>query len=185
MYFFRQTHILSIFAAALLASSAGFALPETESARPALAFADAEDSKVDLRGFNGKALVVVLENKESASQNLAFKSELAALGLSKELREGYTLVPIADVEGYDYWPARGFVKDAIRSESKKIGRTVWIDWGGSARKAFGASKDKSVVLVYGKNGKLKFAAEGPLDKVARGKALTALKCDVVSCGDSP
>lgn len=167
----------------LLAASPAFALPAQGTVRPALSLVDVEDQAVELRGVNGKPMVVVLENRESAEQNTSFKSDLATLNKSKEAREGYVLIPIADVEGYDYWPARGFVKDAIREQNKKLGRPIWVDWRGQARRTFGASKDKSVILIFGKDGKLKFAAEGTLGTAQRAQAMTALKCELTPCGE--
>jgi hypothetical protein len=181
------TAAVAVAVAILLAHSAvAVALPSAGTLRPALSLVDAEDTAFDLRGINGKPIVIVHESKEASSQNVAFKSDLGKLSAKRKERkeekgEGYALIPIADADGYDYWPARGFVKSAIREESKKIGRSVYIDWGGSARKALGITQNKSAILIFGKDGKLKCSREGTLSKEDRDKAMQILNCEISAC----
>jgi predicted transcriptional regulator len=175
MYLLSGVTILAILAAPASAE----ALPKVGTSRPGVALANADDETFDLRAVNGKPLVIVYESKDAAAQNTAFKADLKSLtATSTTFKEGYALTPIADADGYDYWPARGFVKSAIRDESKKIGRTVYIDWTGAARKSLGATHDKSAILIYGKDAKLKFAGEGTLSEADRKLALRVLKCEV-------
>jgi predicted transcriptional regulator len=163
----------------LAAPSLAEALPKSGTSRPGIVLANADDEAFDLRAINGKPLVIVHESKDAAGQNTAFKADLRTLTTaSTTFRDGYALIPIADADGYDYWPARGFVKSAIRDESKKIGRLVYIDWTGAARKALGVTHDKSAILIYGKDARLKFAAEGTLSEADRKLALRVLKCEI-------
>jgi predicted transcriptional regulator len=165
--------------AVLAASTYADALPKVGTGRPGISLANADDETFDLRAVNGKPLIIVHESKDAAGQNTGFKADLKTLTASSAVfRDGYALIPIADADGYDYWPARGFVKSAIRDESKKIGRPVYIDWTGAARKSLGVTHDKSAILIYGKDAKLKFAAEGALSEADRKLALRVLKCEV-------
>ena len=66
------------------------------------------------------------------------------------------------MSSYDFWPAKGFVKDAIREESRKAGTTIYCDWDGTFRKAYRLRQGISNVILVGKSGEVLFAAEGAL-----------------------
>ena len=88
------------------------------------------------------------------------------------------LVAIADVQGYDYWPVRGFVKDAIRDESRKFGTVIYCDWDGTAQRTFGLQRGTSNLILYGRDGKVIFSHEGPLSAVERSHAIELLRRQV-------
>ena len=71
-------------------------------------------------------------------------------------------LPVADVEKFDFWPARPFAVRAIRREQVRTGSTILVDWKGSARRRWGLTLHKSGVLLLDGAGTLIFAEEGPL-----------------------
>ena len=71
------------------------------------------------------------------------KEELGKLAKGDRYKTAIALLAVADVEGYDYWPVRGFVKSAIRKESRKFGTTIYCDWDGSFRSALGLRNEPS------------------------------------------
>ncbi len=142
--------------------------------------ADARATSIDGRVFStaavkGRALVIVYEDKDSATLNAAVKRDLAALMKDDTTRAAVVVAAVADVSEYDSWPAKGFVKDAIREEEKKSGTTIWCDWDASFRKALALGKGTSNVVVIGRDGKVKFAVQGALSKEQRGDLATIVK----------
>lgn len=145
--------------------------------------ADARVEDVDGRvfrpsAFKGRPILVVYEDKESKDANTAFKADLTRLMKEKPLRDAVVLAAVADVSEYDSWPAKGFVKDAIRDEQKKSGTTIWCDWDASFRKAFDLTRGKSNVLVLGRDGRVRFAAAGTLTAAQRASVEALLRAEV-------
>lgn len=154
------------------------ALPSVGAVRPAARVVDADGRWLDLRGINGKPTLVVYESQDAQSQNVALKNELSTLAAGEKYRNAVVLLPVADVESYDYWPARGFVKSAIRGESKKLNATIYCDWDGSFRKAAGLRRGYSTIMLIGQDGKVLFSYEGTVPKEERDKLVALLKTQV-------
>ncbi len=146
--------------------------------RPAARVADADDRVIDLRSVNGKPTLVLYEDQDSAKVNTAFKDELARLARGERYRNAVALVPVADLQAYDYWPVKGFVRDAIRSESKKIGTAIYCDWDGSFQRAAGFRRGTSSVVLIGSDGRVRFSAEGQLSKEDRERVIALLRVEV-------
>ena len=172
----------------LAATLGGFALvtthddasaaPPLGAPRPAARVHDAEDRTFELQGVRGKPILVLYEDKDSAKVNVALKDGLARLARGDRYRNAVALVPVADVERYDYWPVRGFVKDAIRDESRKIGATIYCDWNGSFRRATQLAKNTSSVMLIGRDGRVLFTWEGQVPKDERERLLAMLRAEV-------
>ena len=140
-------------------------------------------SRARSRGCEGQAHVDVYEDKESANLNASFKAELSKLARGDRYRSAVVLVPVADVRGYDYWPVRGFVKDAIRDESKKLGATIYCDWSGSFSRALGIRRATSSIILVGKDGSVLFHTRGncPLDRI-EARHISLLRAEVEGPG---
>jgi len=154
------------------------ALPTAGALRPAARVVDADDRTLDLRAINGKPILVLYEDKDSATMNVAFKNDLARLARGDKYRDAVALVPVADVQSYDFWPARGFVKDAIRDESKKIGATIYCDWDGGFQRAVAFKRGTSSVMLIGRDARIVFASEGALSKEQREHVINLLRVEV-------
>jgi hypothetical protein len=159
-------------------ASASWALPSPGTMRPAAQVVDADGRALDLRSINGKPILVLYEDKGSAKTNVALKRELSVLAKSGRYRSAIALVPVADVSSYDYWPARGFVKSAIRSESRKVGATIYCDWDGSFRRAAGVRSGTSSVVLFGRNARVAYAWEGAMPKPERDRLIGLLRAEV-------
>ncbi len=182
---------LAVFAGAGAGSCAGIgsvreaqALGLVGTLRPAAQVIDADGHTLDLRAVNGKPMLVLYEDQESAKLNDAFKADLAHLAKGDRYRSSVALVPVADLQSFDFWPARGFVKDAIRSESKKAGTTIYCDWDGAFQRAAGFKRGTSSVLLVGRNARILFAFEGALGKSERDTVIALLRSEVAAEGGS-
>ena len=171
-----------LFAIALLTvltiAAPGDALLSPGAVRPAARVVDANNRALDLGAVQGRPTLVVYEDKESATLNAQLKAELSRLARGDRYRSAVVLVPVADVRDYDFWPVRGFVKDAIRSESKKIGATIYCDWDGSFGRALGIQHGTSTVILFGKNGRVLFAYEGKVTPADTKRLLDLLKGEI-------
>lgn len=168
----------SFAAAVAVAASQAVALVPPGSLRPTGRVHDADDRTLDLRSINGKPILVLYEDKDSAKVNDALKADLSRLAKGDRYRTAVALVPVADVQSFDFWPVRGFVKDAIRSESKKQGTTIYCDWDGNLQRAAGFRRGTSSVMLIGRDAKVLFAAEGALAPEQRERLIALLRNEV-------
>jgi hypothetical protein len=165
-------------ALSVLGATPAFALPAEGDAAPNARLEDADGRAVELKAFKGKAILIVYEDKDSAPQNKALKEALSQATKGDHYRSALVVAAIADVSDYDYWPAKGFVKDAIREESRKQGTTVYCDWSGAFRTTYRLKSKTSNVVLVGRDGHVLFAAEGPVSVEERRRLIELLKGQV-------
>ena len=143
------------------------------------ASAKAEDDAImHLSGTAGRPLLVVYEDKDSSKLNQALKDDLSKLARGDRYRNAVALVPVADLEGYDYWRVRGFVKRAIRTEIAKLRTPIYCDWNGAFRRALGIPRGTSTVILTDQSGVVLFARSGKLSADERRQVLSALRAQV-------
>ena len=165
-------------AAAIALASPARALPTLGSARPEVRLVDAWDRTLAVTRAANKPILVVYEDKDSATQNKPLKDELAQLAKGDRYKKAITLLAIADVAGYDYWPVRGFVKDAIQGESQKFGTVIYCDWDLSAARAFNVRRGVSNIVLYSRDGKVLLAHEGAMPAEKRAELIAMLRAQV-------
>ncbi len=173
----RLTALAAITVAIALATPSA-ALVGPGASRPAARVVDPDDRVLDLHAVKGRPTLVVYEDKDSATLNQGLKAELSRLARGGRYRSAVTLVPVADVRDYDFWPVRGFVKDAIRGESRKIGATIYCDWNGAFARALGIQHGTSSVILFGKDGHVLFSYEGKVPDGETGRLLALLRREV-------
>ena len=154
------------------------ALPVVGAARPDVRLQDSWDRTISLSRLRGLPTLLLYENKDSAGENAPLKAELAELAKGDTYRRTIALVAIADVSGYDYWPVRGFVKDAIQDESHKQNTDIYCDWNGAARGALGLEQGTSNVVLYDRDGRVVFASRGALTPPRRTELLSLLRAQL-------
>lgn len=170
-------------AAALAATVGGLtlsaeALPTIGEEAPNGKVEDADGKALEMKTLKGKPILIVYEDKDASSQNTTLKKELGELAKGDKYKSKIALAAVADLSAYDFWPVKGFVKDAIKDEQKKVGTTIYCDWNASFRKAFKLTKGKSSVVLVGKDGKVLFAGEGALSADDRKKLVGLIKSQV-------
>jgi hypothetical protein len=175
----RRIALAASFAAAVAVMGAqARALVGPGAIRPAGRVHDADDHTLDLRAINGKPILVLYEDKDSAKVNELLKADLSRLAKGDRYRSAVALVPVADVQSFDFWPVRGFVKDAIRSESKKQGATIYCDWDGNLQRAAGFKRGTSSVMLIGRDARVLFAHEGAVPADQRERLIALLRSEV-------
>lgn len=169
---------VSLLGPLLLLSTDAHALPKVGETPPDVVLEDAWDRQVAMAKLGAKPVLVVYEDEASSKQNKELKEALAELAKGDKYRKRVALLAVADLDGYDYWPVRGFVKDAIRDESRKQQLAILCDWRGKFRKALGLTKGSSNVVLYGKDGKVLFSHAGPLSPEQRATLIASLRKQV-------
>ncbi|MDC3961659.1 YtfJ family protein [Polyangium jinanense] len=151
---------ITLLAATTLPSATALAVLSEQSAAPNARVEDADGKAVEIKSLKGKPIVIVYDDRTSAPKSEAFRRDLVKLLKSGPYASKVSLLLVADVSPYDFWPARGSVKDAVREETKKQGTTVYCDWTGGMRSAYKLKNEITSVVMVGKDGKVMFAKEG-------------------------
>lgn len=113
----------------------------------------------------GHPTIVFYEDKDGGKQNERFKQRLGKLQGKSASAKKVKVVAIADVHSWNFFPAKGFVNNALESAGKKAGITVWADWSGAGRASLSASSDVSNVVMLDAAGKVVWASAGRLTPV--------------------
>jgi ceramide glucosyltransferase len=164
--------------AILLGISTALALPKPGQPGKNVRLEDADGKVIEMETMLGKPILILYEDKDSATLNQAFKDELGKLAKGDKYKDAVALAAVADLTSYNYWPVKGFVKDAIRKESRKIGTTIFCDWDAHVRGAYGFTKGTSSVVLIDRAGKVLFAAEGQLGAESRKTVIALLRAQV-------
>lgn len=114
----------------------------------------------------GKPTVIFYEDKESTAQNQVLKDELFKQGRERGLLDAALVIAIANVRGFDWFPARNFVVGAVKDAQKRSGIPVYLDWSGTLTgKPFSLSATGSTVLVIDASGeRVLFSKNGVLSE---------------------
>lgn len=143
--------------------------PDSQARRPAEPSAaplldaqilDLDDKPVSLRAMQGRVVIVLHQDRYSSEQNQGFKDRLGELVLRHPQK--LQLIALADAGGYNFWPARRYVKDALRPLRELGGALVACDWKGAVQKNYRIPARQSAVFVVGKDGTLQVLKKGVL-----------------------
>jgi Bacterial protein of unknown function (YtfJ_HI0045) len=168
----------ALFTALGLWEPSALALPAEGEAAPNARLEDADGRELQMKTLRGRPVLIVYEDKDSAAQNQGLKDELAKLAKGDRYKRTIALAAVADVSSYDFWPVKGFVKDAIREESRKVGATIYCDWDGTFRSRYRLRRGTSSIVLVGKGGQVLFAAEGALNRDLQRKLIDLLRKEV-------
>ncbi|MRG92481.1 hypothetical protein GF068_11160 [Polyangium spumosum] len=181
MNFARRTLLtcgITLLAAAALPMGSAQAVLSEQAVAPNARVEDADGKAVEIKSLKGKPIVIVYDDRTSAPKSEAFRRELVKLLKTGPYASKVSLLLVADVSPYDFWPARGTVKDAVREETKKQGTTVYCDWTGGMRTAYKLKNEITGVVMVGKDGRVAFAKEGVPQGADQKRLVEALKAAV-------
>jgi hypothetical protein len=128
-----------------------------------------------------RPLLVLYEDKEAQKQNPRARATMSRINARAANRARYEFVAVADVEAWNWWPARGHVLADLKAIAKRENTPLFADWKATLRKRWGLRAHQSVIVLSGADGKVLFAAEGKLSEAqlqALMAELAALGCDV-------
>jgi hypothetical protein len=138
---------------ALVASAAWGSPPVGASMEAALHGADGR--RVALSQWRGKPVVLFYEDRDSTQQNARVKEELFARGQALGLLEAASVVAVADLEGFNFFPAREFALAFVQQEEKKLGVPILVDLEGRmGEEPWRLPRHKSNVLLLDAQGRV-------------------------------
>ncbi len=148
----------------LLVAGMAQGLPVIGTVTPAVQMQDADGKTEPLQPQTGLPTLIFYENRDTKHQNQELKRKLKRLvdSIGGDYRGRLQVFPIANLEGLDFWPVRGFAQNAVRSESRRIGTEIYCDWHGELREKLQLKANLSSVILLDRQGKVIFAAEGAL-----------------------
>lgn len=133
-----------------------------------------------LSSYAGRVVILVYEDRDSSQQNDALKRELAARAQDATLSREVALLPIANLDGYGWWPARGFARDAVVDIARQQHHEILIDWSSTVARAYRFEPRTSHVLVIDRSGLVRYEAAGGLDAAQRAEFFRVLETVVGS-----
>lgn len=148
-----------------------WALPRVGATAPAARVQTIDGKTLDTRSLRGNVTLIFYEDKDVTAQNKALKDALIAQKKAPGYKTNVRIHAVADVSSWDFWPAKGFVKDAIQEQERKSGDPIYCDWSGAFGKAFGTTANKSNVVLIGADGKVILTHAGTLPRDKRERIL--------------
>jgi hypothetical protein len=164
----------SLCAFVLFGSSVALALPAAGDMITPVAVSTTHGAPRTLPDPRYPIIVIYEDERVSKTNERADKlvDQIASLDANAGKVEG---VPVADVERWNWFPAKTFALAEIRKIEKKLQSPLYTDFPGELRKRWGLAKAKSSILVIAPTGRVLFAAEGPLDNARLQSLGDALK----------
>ncbi len=91
--------------------------------------------EVQLSKWRGKPVILFYEDKDSTKLNAALKKELFARGQERGILDAAYVLAVANLQNFDFFPARQIALSFVRDEEKKIGVPILVDMDGTLGKA--------------------------------------------------
>jgi hypothetical protein len=87
--------------------------------------------KVRLSRWRGKPVILFYEDKDSTTLNLPLKETLFSRGRERGLLNSAWVVAVANLQKFDFFPARQIALSYVRDEEKKAGVPILVDLDGT------------------------------------------------------
>jgi hypothetical protein len=101
----------------------------------------------------GKPTVFFYEDRESVLINLKAKQGLATRATERGWGSKLTVIAVANVSGWNWFPAKNFVRAAVRDAEKQAHVPVYLDFLGSFTRApWRLSPNGSTVMLFDASG---------------------------------
>lgn len=131
---------------------------------------------VQLKAQLGLPTVLFYEDRHSTDLNRQTKDELFARGKRDGLLQAARVVAVANLQGYDWFPARDFALAGVREAEVKAGVPVLVDWAGAlSAPPWALPARTSSVLLLDSAGRVAFERSGRLTDADRAALFVALR----------
>lgn len=142
--------VAGLLTAVLLAASPSLAaVPQAEPMDATLRGSNGKE--VALSRWRGKPTILFYEDRHSTTLNSPLKEALFSRGKTLGLLDAASVVAVANLESFDFFPARGIALSRVRDEEKRWGIPILVDLKGTLGKAPWnlPTKTSSVLLLDG------------------------------------
>jgi hypothetical protein len=118
---------------------------------------------VRLSRFRGRPVILFYEDRHSLQLNQALKEQLFDRGRSAGLLRAVSLLAVANLEAYDFFPARGIALSYVRDAERKVGVPILVDLDGAlSQEPWWLPSRSSSVVLLDRTGAEVFRASGAL-----------------------
>jgi hypothetical protein len=149
--------------ALLLAPAVAAALPPAGAPAPTVAVEDTTGQHRALPDAH-LPIVVLYEDQAAEKQNVKARELLGGFTDKPQNRAKFEFLAVADLEKWNWWPARKYALADLQKIAKRENTTLWCDWKGAVRRGWGLTRSKSAILVIDTDGKVRFSGEGTLSE---------------------
>lgn len=122
-----------------------------------------------------KPMLVIYEDQDGGKDNRHAKEVLGRVNASAENRAKVEAIAVADLEKWNWWPARKYALDDIRKAESAKATTILLDWKGEIRKAWGLPKGKNSLILVAPDGKVLWSSEGTISDAQIEELLALLR----------
>ncbi|WP_170115563.1 hypothetical protein [Melittangium boletus] len=160
----------------MTARLAGLVVVALLATRPALAASpeagpmdaslwDSRGKEVALSKWRGKPVILFYEDRHSTTLNSALKEALFNRGQQMGLLDAAFVVAVANLESFDFFPARDIALSHVRDEEKKWNLPILVDLKGTmSGPPWNLPKKTSSVMLLTPEGKPVFRYSGRMDR---------------------
>jgi hypothetical protein len=139
------------------------ALDAGRRAMPDARLRRSDGQPVQLSRWRGRPVILFYEDRHSVQLNQPLKDALIARGRASGALHAAALVAVANLESFNFFPARGIALSFVRDAEKKAGVPILVDLEGALGEAPWALPDRtSSVLLLDRQGAEVFRASGAL-----------------------
>ena len=136
---------------------------------------DSTGKEVGMTRWRGKPVILFYEDRHSTTLNADLKHALFTRGQAMGLLDAAWVVAVANLESFDFFPARDIALSHVRDEEKKWGVPILVDLKGSmGRPPWGLPTKTSSVVLLDAAGQLVFKCSGRMNTEEMGAFFQAL-----------
>ena len=134
-----------------------------------------DGSRVMLASFRGKPAIVFYEDKDSMTLNKPLKDALFAEGRKRNMLDAVHVIAVANLKGFDWFPAKQFALDGVRKAERDFGLPVYMDFDGSFSKSgLQLPQRSSTIVLLDKFGRETWRHTGALNVSEASKVVDQL-----------
>jgi hypothetical protein len=135
-----------------------------------------DGSSVDLATYQGKPAVLFYEDRASTSLNQSVKDAVWARARRDGLEAAAHVIAVANIQAYDFFPARTFATTFIRQLEQRIGIPILLDLRGVLTSPpWNLPGDTGSVLLLDADGMIVSRQSGALTPADTERLLAALE----------
>ena len=129
-----------------------------------------------LSRWRGKPVILFYEDRDSLELNSRFKDSLFERGKAEGLLGAASVVAVANLQAFDFWPARGIALSFVRDAERKAGIPILVDLDGTlARAPWALPPRTSNVVLLDAGGRPVFVHSGRLEDADAARFFAALE----------
>jgi hypothetical protein len=159
-----KTWLAGVLTAAVLAARFVLAAP-LEAAPMNATLWDSRGKEVALSQWRGKPVILFYEDRHSTTLNADLKEALFSRGREMGLLDTAWVVAVANLESFDFFPAREIALAHVRDEEKKWKVPIFVDLKGNLGAApWKLPKKTSSVMLLDSGGTIVYRYSGHLEQ---------------------